>query len=118
VGRAQQAPVVIHQGDVPSAGRVWTDMKAGLTMCFNRALADHPNQHGGLVVAVNIGTRGEVRDAQAQGGHAGLSDETIECVLRRIKGATFLPPEPSGSMANLLLSVEFEVTDDPGPVPL
>jgi hypothetical protein len=103
----------IH-GSVANGGRVWAGMKAGLRACFNRGLSTDPSQRGTLRVIVEIGPGGEVTDARAEGGDQ-LERETIACVLRRVRSATFLSPE-TGS-ATLAVPMTFDIITQPGPVP-
>jgi hypothetical protein len=92
-------------------------MKAGIYACLNRGPVANAIQQGELRVVVEIGVKGEVTGARAVGGD-GLIQETIDCILRRVKSSNFLPPDPAGTRARLILPMTFKLVDDPGPVPL
>jgi hypothetical protein len=93
---------------VANAERVVSGMKAGFLGCYNRALAFDPTIDGAMGIDIEVGTRGEVIEARPMARNGigrSLDDELVQCLVRRVQAATFLPPEPSGTRARLTTTV-------------
>ena len=87
-----------------NADRVVAGMRAGFRACYNRGLASNPDLQGQVKIVAKVGPNGEVLSATPQGG-GGLGAEVVECVVRRVKSASFAPPEGGG--ATIVIPVTF-----------
>jgi len=103
-GNANVAPAELHGGQVSNADRVVAGMRAGFRACYNKGLASNPDLQGSVRITAKIGPNGEVASATPSGG-AGLGDEVVNCVVRRVQSATFAPPEGGG--ATIVIPVTF-----------
>jgi hypothetical protein len=103
-GNANVNPPELHGGQVSNADRVVAGMRAGFRNCYNKGLASNPDLQGSVRVTAKIGPNGEVLSATPTGG-AGLGDEVVSCVVRRVQSATFSPPEGGG--ATIVIPVTF-----------
>jgi hypothetical protein len=95
-------------GKVYGVDRVIAGMRAGFRACYQRGLASHPEQSGTLYVSVILGSSGEIVRATAR-RHGSLDDEVTECALRRIRSASFPPPNAPE------VEVAFDVLFEPQP---
>lgn len=99
----------ISGGTVTNADRVVAGMRAGFRACYHRGLASDPEQRGSLRITAKLDAYGGVINATAdRAGH--LSQETTDCVLRRVQAATFAAPVGGQ------VSVIFSITFDKGPL--
>jgi hypothetical protein len=103
-GNASVGGASVAGGAVSNADRVVAGMRAGFRACYNRGLASNPDLQGQVKVVAKVGPNGEVLSATPQGG-AGLGPEVVECVVRRVKSASFAPPEGGG--ATIVIPVTF-----------
>jgi hypothetical protein len=103
-GNANVNPPELHGGQVSNADRVVAGMRAGFRACYNKGLASNPDLQGSVRITAKIGPNGEVASATPSGG-AGLGDEVVNCVVRRVQSATFAPPEGGG--ATIVIPVTF-----------
>jgi hypothetical protein len=103
-GNANVGTAEIRGGQVSNAERVVAGMKAGFRACYNRGLASNPDLQGSVKITAKIGPNGEVLSATPAGG-AGLGDEVVQCLVRRVQSANFAPPEGGG--ANIVIPITF-----------
>ncbi|HEX9297395.1 MAG TPA: AgmX/PglI C-terminal domain-containing protein [Polyangiaceae bacterium] len=103
-GNANVGASEVRGGQVSNADRVVAGMRAGFRACYNRGLASNPDLQGSVRITAKIGPNGEVVSATPSGG-AGLGDEVVSCVVRRVQSATFSPPEGGG--ASIVIPVTF-----------
>ena len=103
-GNANVGGAQVSGGGVSNADRVVAGMRAGFRACYNRGLANNPDLQGQVKIVAKVGPNGEVLSATPQGG-AGLGDEVVSCVVRRVQSATFAPPEGGG--ATIIIPVTF-----------
>jgi hypothetical protein len=107
-GQAIVGETEISGGVVTNADSVVAGMRAGFRACYNRALVSNSEQGGTLRVTAKLDANGGVTDATAErAGH--LSQETTDCVLRRVQAARFAAPNGEH------VSVGFSVTFDQEP---
>jgi hypothetical protein len=81
---------------VANAGAVVAGLKAGFRSCYNAGLNVDPTMSGRVMMAVKISPNGEVSGVDPS-GNTGLSEQVVQCLIRKIKTANFDPPGPSGS---------------------
>jgi hypothetical protein len=103
-GNASVGGASVAGGSVSNADRVVAGMRAGFRACYNRGLANNPDLQGQVKIVAKVGPNGEVLSATPQGG-GGLGDEVVNCVVRRVKSASFAPPEGGG--ATIVIPVTF-----------
>jgi hypothetical protein len=103
-GNANVGSAEIRGGSVSNAERVVAGMKAGFRACYNRGLASNPDLQGSVKITAKIGPNGEVISATPAGG-AGLGDEVVQCLVRRVQSANFNPPEGGG--ASIVIPITF-----------
>src|SRR5215468_10587328 len=103
-GNANVGTAEIRGGQVSNAERVVAGMKAGFRACYNRGLASNPDLQGSVKITAKIGPNGEVVSATPAGG-AGLGDEVVSCLVRRVQAANFNPPEGGG--ASIVIPITF-----------
>jgi hypothetical protein len=103
-GNANVGSAEIRGGQVSNAERVVAGMKAGFRACYNRGLASNPDLQGSVKITAKIGPNGEVVSATPSGG-AGLGDEVVSCLVRRVQSANFNPPEGGG--ASIVIPITF-----------
>jgi hypothetical protein len=103
-GNASVGGASVAGGAVSNADRVVAGMRAGFRACYNRGLASNPDLQGQVKIVAKVGPNGEVLSATPQGG-GGLGPEVVECVVRRVKSASFAPPEGGG--ATIVIPVTF-----------
>jgi hypothetical protein len=92
------------RGHVIDAERVVAQLRAGFRVCYNQGLASNPTLHGAVKITAKVGSNGEVASATATGGE-GLGDEVVSCLVRRVRGAIFSPPEGGG--ASIVIPITF-----------
>jgi len=97
-------PAVVSGGRVPDVDRVLASMRGLLGVCYRHGLATNTQQAGTLRIAAALGQLGEVVRATAERSDT-ISDETTECVLRRVRSVTFAPP--TGSSVRVRFNVSF-----------
>jgi hypothetical protein len=88
--------------DAQNAPARRTDMAVQAQRQAQLTPQEQANQ-GGAIVA-KVGPNGEVLSATPQGG-GGLGTEVVDCVVRRVKSASFAPPEGGG--ATIVIPVTF-----------
>jgi len=103
-GNANVGGASVAGGSVSNADKVVAGMRAGFRACYNRGLASNPDLQGQVKIVAKVGPNGEVLSATPQGG-AGLGNEVVDCVVRRVKSASFAPPEGGG--ATIVIPVTF-----------
>jgi hypothetical protein len=103
-GNANIGAAEMRGGQVSNAERVVAGMKAGFRACYNRGLASNPDLQGSVKITAKIGPNGEVVSATPSGG-AGLGDEVVQCLVRRVQSANFNPPEGGG--ASIVIPITF-----------
>jgi hypothetical protein len=84
-------------GSTESANRVLTAMQPDLLACYKKRVATSPDAHAFMTLDIVVGPDGTVRDVETTGG-ALLGKATIECLVNRVKQATFDPPRGGGTM--------------------
>jgi hypothetical protein len=105
VGNATVSPPEMTGGTVPGAGGTIAGLKGGFKACYRHGLEDEdPMMQGSVRVTVKIGPNGDVVSATPSGG-AGLSRKVVGCVVGRLSGARFEPPE--GGFAILVVPISF-----------
>ena len=96
-GRAHAArasdPWAVAEDD---ATRIFRAMHPKLVACYARRLASRPDAHAHLVVDVLVGADGRPRDVSTSGG-AALGSEAVDCMVRQVRRAVFVPPEHGGT---------------------
>jgi hypothetical protein len=81
---------------VANAERVVASLRAGFRTCYNRGLQSDPSMAGKVLVSARISPNGEVASADSAES-TGLSSDVVECILRKVRTATFDTPGTSGS---------------------
>ena len=81
---------------VSNAERTVAGLRSGFRTCYNRGLQSDPSMAGKVVVSAKISPNGEVASADSA-QNTGLSSDVVQCILRRVRTATFDGPGPNGS---------------------
>jgi hypothetical protein len=81
---------------VAGADRVIAGLRPGFRSCYNKGLQTDPSMAGKVVVKVVISPNGDVGTVEKNGG-SGLSSEVENCIMKKIKNASFDAPGGSGS---------------------
>jgi hypothetical protein len=103
VGSATVGSTEIH-GHVIDAERVVAQLRGRFRACYERGLASNPDLQGSVKITAKIAANGEVVSATPSGG-AGLGDEVVSCLVSRVMGANFRPPEGPG--ATIVIPITF-----------
>ncbi len=93
-------------GTVANANAVVAGARAGFRACYKRAMDEDPTMHGSVRVTLKVGPNGEVSSASAAGA-SGLSSSLVNCLVGRVRGLQFDPPQGGG--ATLVIPMGFEV---------
>jgi hypothetical protein len=89
-------------GEVNRIEPVIAAMRPGFRACYKRDLAMDAGHRGKLLISVELGPSGEVTRATA--GRIGqVDDDTTECVLRRVRSATFPPSKGAKIMFPVII---------------
>ena len=96
----------MSSGSVSDAPRVVDGMRAAFRNCYQRGIDQNPDVHGTVNIVAKIRSDGDVASATARGGES-LGPTVVECVLNRVRVATFDPPE--GDAATVRIPVTFSV---------
>jgi hypothetical protein len=104
VGNATVGSTEVRGGQVLDAERVVAQLRARFRACYNHGLASNPSLQGSVKITAKIGSNGEVVSATPSGGE-GLGDEVVSCLVSRIMGASFRPPESGG--ASIVIPITF-----------
>jgi hypothetical protein len=104
-GRATIGEIEIAGGTLPNADAVVSEMRAGFRACYQRGLASDAELRGSIRVAAELGTDGVVTHATVE-STGRLSQETTDCVLRRVRAASFAAP--SGDRVSVKFAVSFD----------
>jgi len=89
---------------VANAGAVVAGLRAGFRSCYNSGLNVDPTMSGRVNLSVKISPNGEVSSADPS-GNTGLSDQVVQCLIRKVRNAQFDAPGPSGS--TLMIPITF-----------
>jgi hypothetical protein len=89
---------------VANAERTVAGLRTGFRTCYNRGLLSDPTMAGKVVVSAKISPNGEVASADSA-QNTGLSSDVVQCILRKVRTATFDGPGPNG--ATLQIPVTF-----------
>jgi hypothetical protein len=81
---------------VANAGAVVAGLRAGFRSCYNQGLNVDPTMSGRVTLSVKISPNGEVSSADPT-GNTGLSDNVVQCLIRKVRNAQFDSPGPTGS---------------------
>jgi hypothetical protein len=103
VGNTTVGSTEVH-GHVIDAERVVAQLRGRFRVCYNHGLASNPTLQGSVKITAKIGPNGEVVSATPSGGE-GLGDEVVSCLVSRIMGANFRPPEGGG--ASIVIPITF-----------
>jgi TonB family protein len=81
---------------VANAGAVVAGLRAGFRSCYNSGLNVDPTMSGRVMLSVKISPNGEVSGVDPS-GNTGLSDQVVQCLVRKVRNAQFDAPGPTGS---------------------
>jgi hypothetical protein len=81
---------------VANAERVVASLRPGFRTCYNKGLQSDPSMAGKVLVSARISPNGEVASAGSS-ENTGLSSDVVECILRKVRTATFDTPGSNGS---------------------
>ncbi|MCC6556676.1 MAG: AgmX/PglI C-terminal domain-containing protein [Polyangiaceae bacterium] len=105
VGNASVSPPQTSGGNVPNVGGTVAGLRGGFKACYRRGLEDEdPMMQGTVRVTAKIGPNGDVLSATPSGA-SGLSSKVVGCVVGRVAGARFEPPE--GGFAIVVIPISF-----------
>jgi hypothetical protein len=96
-------PAAVTGGEAPQIDRVLASMRGVLGVCYRQGLATNAQPVGTLRIAAALGRLGDVVRATAERSET-VGDETTQCVLQRVRNATFAPPTGSGVRVNFTVS--------------
>jgi hypothetical protein len=77
---------------VPNAASVIAGLKGGIRRCYERALAENPDQEGRIALSLKVGPGGEVQSVTAT-PQGNLSSSVVSCVRAKAQAAQFDPPQ-------------------------
>jgi hypothetical protein len=85
-------PPATKGAPISNAASVIAGLKGGFRRCYERALAENPDQEGRIDLSIKVGLGGEVQSvtATAQGN---LSSSVVACVRGKAQAAQFEPPQ-------------------------
>jgi len=81
---------------VANAESVVARLRPSFRTCYNRGLQSDPSMAGKVIVSAKIAPNGEVASADSS-QNTGLSTDVVQCILRRVRTATFETQGPIGS---------------------
>jgi hypothetical protein len=81
---------------VANAGAVVASLRAGFRACYNAGLNVDPTMAGKVILSVKIASTGEVASVDPS-GNTGLSENVVQCLVRKVRNAQFDSPGPNGS---------------------
>ncbi|MFO0761275.1 MAG: AgmX/PglI C-terminal domain-containing protein [Byssovorax sp.] len=93
-------------GAIPNANAVVSSARAGFRACYKREIDVNPTAHGSVRITVKVGPNGEVLSATPS-GVSGLSGALVGCLVSRVSGLAFDPPQGGG--ATLVIPMGFEI---------
>ncbi len=82
---------------VDKANNTLNGMNDDLLRCYTARLKVYPKAHAFLTIDILVGPDGRVERVETQGG-ALLGDNTMKCIVDRIKQGDFAPPHGGGTM--------------------
>jgi hypothetical protein len=85
-------PPDLRGAHVANAASVIAGLKGGFRRCYERALADDPDQTGRIDLSIKVGLGGEVQSVTAT-PRGNLSSLVVACVRGKAQGAQFEPPQ-------------------------
>ncbi len=88
---------------VNNLSSVVAGLKAGFRSCYNSGLNVDPTMSGKVMMEVKISPNGEVGSVTPS-GNTGLSDQVVNCLVRKLKNANFDAPGATGSTAQIPIS--------------
>jgi hypothetical protein len=100
---AADAGAAQSSGMAGNASLVLARLRAPITKCYLRNLAENPCDAGAMMVNLYVGCTGSVGEIRA--AVKDLSDLTLGCVMEVLKGAQFAPPE--GGRTNIRIPLSF-----------
>jgi hypothetical protein len=77
---------------VPNAASVVAGLKGGFRRCYERGLAENPDQEGRIALSLKVGPGGEVQSVVAT-PQGNLSSTVVACIRGRAQAAQFEPPQ-------------------------
>lgn len=96
VRRKEDAAADIAQATA-DADRVLQSMQGDLLACYKKRIRTKPDAHAFMTLDILVGPEGKVRDVETQGG-ALLGDQTMSCIVNRVRRGTFPPPKGGGTI--------------------
>jgi hypothetical protein len=94
-----------HARAEANADQVFVAMHDDLLACYKARVRVDPNAHAFLTVDVVIGPDGRVRNVETTGG-ALLGNQGLDCIVNRVKAATF-EPLPGGGTRRIHVPLTF-----------
>jgi len=98
------APASTFGGAVEGLEQTIAKLRTGFRSCYNKGLAQDPGMSGAVTVAIKISGNGEVESASPE-SNSGLSDDVVNCILRKVKNANFSPP--AGGSTTVKIPIKF-----------
>jgi hypothetical protein len=86
-----------HAAAVANANQIFAAMHKDLLACYKSRVAVSPNAHAFMTIDVVINPDGSIRAVETTGG-ALMGDKGIQCVVNRVKRATFAPVRDGGTL--------------------
>lgn len=91
-GSVTAPPPETRGAHITNAASVIAGLKGGFRRCYERALADDPDQAGRIDLSIKVGLGGEVQSVTAT-PQGNLSNAVVGCIRARAQGAQFEPPQ-------------------------
>jgi outer membrane biosynthesis protein TonB len=85
---------------VANAASVVAKLRPGFRACYNAGLNVDPSMSGKVVLSVKISPNGEVSGVDPS-GNSGLSENVVQCLIRKARNAQFDSPGPNGSVLQI-----------------
>jgi hypothetical protein len=94
-GDAQSGPINMS-APVANAERTIAGLRPSFKSCYQKGLANDPSMAGKLIIAIDIAPNGDVQSVSKAGG-AGLAPDVEQCIMNKVKRASFDAPGGGGS---------------------
>jgi hypothetical protein len=85
-------PPATRGAPISNAASVIAGLKGGFRRCYERALAEDPDQTGRIDLSIKVGLGGEVQSVTAT-PQGNLSNSVVACVRGKAQAAQFEPPQ-------------------------
>lgn len=100
---------------IPNAPRVLAGARGRVRACYQRALANNPDEKGRAQYAIRVAPSGEVQNATVTG--TGIGAQTVACIQGGLRALVFDPPEGGGATVTGAFQLTSREAPAPSPMP-